>query len=406
VDFDLGFHLTGEEEEEEGAVAAAAEEEEERKKLRRFLLKELKESCIMSLAPPVSSLTSQQDRYSSSGRFRDGGDSMQFPSSTPISLAPSFASVQSSPRPHTPQPVSSNINDRLPLSVGFNQDHGCFSCGTQSGFRIYNSDPFTETIRRDFDGAGIAIVEMLFRSSIFSLVGGGRTPRYSPNKVMIWDDHQGRCIGELSFRSQVRAVKLRRDRIVVVLEDKIYVYNLADLKLLHQIETFSNIKGICALSPASASCVLACPGQRKGEIRIELYSVKKTRFLQGHDSSLACMALCLNGALLATASTKGTLIRIFSTVDGVKLQEVLPHTILDLHPRANLLLWSHQCRQLLRMSMCCKISSRKLSSGCCTLSQQNFIQNARSKFFVWVLVFCMCSWSALTGFSLFVVPKL
>jgi hypothetical protein len=406
VDFDLGFHLTGEEEEEEGAVAAAAEEEEERKKLRRFLLKELKESCIMSLAPPVSSLPSQQDRYSSSGSFRDGGDSMQFPSSTPISLAPSFASVQSSPRPHTPQPVSSNINDRLPLSVGFNQDHGCFSCGTQSGFRIYNSDPFTETIRRDFDGAGIAIVEMLFRSSIFSLVGGGRTPRYSPNKVMIWDDHQGRCIGELSFRSQVRAVKLRRDRIVVVLEDKIYVYNLADLKLLHQIETFSNIKGICALSPASASCVLACPGQRKGEIRIELYSVKKTRFLQGHDSSLACMALCLNGALLATASTKGTLIRIFSTVDGVKLQEVLPHTILDLHPRANLLLWSHRCRQLLRMSTCCKNPSRKLSSGCCTLSQQNFIQNARSKFFVWVLVFCMCSWSALTGFSLFVVPKL
>jgi len=321
VDFDLGLHPTGEEEEEEeGAVAAAAEEEE--KKLRRFLLKELKESCIMSLAPPVSSLPSQQDRYSSSGSFRDGGDSMQFPSSTPISLAPSFASVQSSPRPHTPQPVSSNNNDRMPLSVGFNQDHGCFSCGTQSGFRIYNSDPFTETIRRDFDGAGIAIVEMLFRSSIFALVGGGKTPRYSPNKVMIWDDHQGRCIGELSFRSQVRAVKLRRDRIVVVLEDKIYVYNLADLKLLHQIETFSNIKGICALSPASASCVLACPGQRKGEIRIELYSVKKTRFLQGHDSSLACMALCRNGALLATASTKGTLIRIFSTADGVKLQEL------------------------------------------------------------------------------------
>lgn len=29
---------------------------------------------------------------------------------------------------------------------------------------------------------------------------------------MIWDDHQNRCIGELSFRSDVYSVRLRRDR--------------------------------------------------------------------------------------------------------------------------------------------------------------------------------------------------
>ena len=105
------------------------------------------------------------------------------------------------------------------------------------------SDPFKETFQRDFHKGGIGCVEMLFRCNILALVGGGKNPRYPLNKVMIWDDHQNRCIGELSFRSEVRAVKLRRDRVVVVLEYKIYVYNFADLKLVDHIETTQNTKG-------------------------------------------------------------------------------------------------------------------------------------------------------------------
>ncbi|KAK8588246.1 hypothetical protein V6N13_087190 [Hibiscus sabdariffa] len=232
------------------------------------------------------------------------------PNSTPHFNTPSDAIAPAAPPPSL-------------LHLSFNQDHGCFAVGIDHGFRIYNCDPFREIFRRDFNrGGGIGVVEMLFRCNILALVGGGPDPQYPPNKVMIWDDHQSRCIGELSFRSEVRSVRLRRDRIVVVLEQKIFVYNFADLKLLHQIETIANPKGLCAVSQGAGSLVLVCPGLQKGQVRVEHYASKRTKFIMAHDSRIACFALSQDGQLLATTSTKGTLVRIYNTVDGSLLQEV------------------------------------------------------------------------------------
>lgn len=240
-------------------------------------------------------------------------------------------SVSSEP-PQLPQTVETTVSSTAVepaasqpslLHLSFNQDHGCFAAGTDRGFRIYNCDPFREIFRRDFDrGGGIGVVEMLFRCNILALVGGGPDPQYPCNKVMIWDDHQSRCIGELSFRSAVRGVRLQRDRIIVILEQKVFVYNFADLKLLHQIETIANPKGLCAVSQLSTSLVLVCPGLQKGQVRVEHYASRRTKFIMAHDSRIACFALTTNGQLLATASTKGTLVRIFNTVDGNLLQEV------------------------------------------------------------------------------------
>mmetsp|Transcript_39355 Transcript_39355/g.45186 ORF Transcript_39355/g.45186 Transcript_39355/m.45186 type:complete len:80 (+) Transcript_39355:193-432(+) len=78
-----------------------------------------------------------------------------------------------------------------------------------------------------------------------ALVGGGSKPKYSSDKVMIWDDNQAKCIGELKYKSPVKGVQMNKDTIVVVLQDRLYVYEFSNLKIRDAIETYDNPDGIC-----------------------------------------------------------------------------------------------------------------------------------------------------------------
>lgn len=168
---------------------------------------------------------------------------------------------------------------------------------------------------------------MLFRCNILALVGGGSHPKYPTNKVMLWDDLQQKIIGELVFKENVLAVRLRKDKVVVVLEKKIYVYNFKDLSLQGNIETCSNPLGLCSISYEKDETVLACPDKEKGRVKVNIYtgdseSEEISNVLEAHNSSLSCISLNYSGTLLATASEKGTIIRLYNPHSGEALQEL------------------------------------------------------------------------------------
>lgn len=166
------------------------------------------------------------------------------------------------------------------------------------------------------------MVIMLNRTNILALVGSDNNVDYKRSKVIIWDDHQKKSLSELKFNQDVMNVKLRKDKIVVVSRDKIYVFNLSTFQNMDIIETGDNSHGIVAVSYDPSQTILAYPDKKKGGVRIKNYEKSIVFSVKAHDNNIAQITLTFDGSLLATASDQGTLIRIFSTENGNLLQEV------------------------------------------------------------------------------------
>ena len=93
------------------------------------------------------------------------------------------------------------------------------------------------------------------------------------------------------------------------------------MRLLHSIRNIpSNNKGLCTLSLSSH---LAYPiSTTNGELQIfDAGNLESKLSIKAHDSLLSAMTFSFNGVLLATASEKGTVIRVFCVKNGQKVHE-------------------------------------------------------------------------------------
>eukprot|EP00771_Trimastix_marina_P000386 gnl/Trimastix_PCT/1404.p1 GENE.gnl/Trimastix_PCT/1404~~gnl/Trimastix_PCT/1404.p1 ORF type:complete len:359 (+),score=54.79 gnl/Trimastix_PCT/1404:54-1130(+) len=209
------------------------------------------------------------------------------------------------------------------LFLCFNQDQTIVSCGTKFGFRSYYCDPFSPFIRNEFPGENIHLVEMLFHNKTLALVGdGGSLDRKT---IVFWEDVQQKAIAQRHFEGIIRGVRLRRDRLIVVLDTKVIVSQLHPAQQIAEIPTRSNPRGLCAVSSSTEQFRLAVPSPEVGQVLVEQFldgpaPIEFT--LNAHENHIACLALNVDGSRLATASEKGTLVRIFNLDTRELVREV------------------------------------------------------------------------------------
>jgi autophagy-related protein 18 len=206
------------------------------------------------------------------------------------------------------------------VSVSLNSDSSCVSIGSQRGFRVCQLSPFK---RHNFNmKGGIGICEMLGCSSLIAIVGGGDSPAFSSRRLRVFNTSTSTAIREMNFDYPIVAVRLNTRFLVVVLALQVHIFNIDTMKKTQVLDTPHNPHGLCTLQTMadnSSNRVLLCfPGSTdKGDVVVfNLAGQKVDEVVEAHQTPIAAMVLSSDGHYLATASVKGTLIRIFDVSNG------------------------------------------------------------------------------------------
>jgi autophagy-related protein 18 len=177
-------------------------------------------------------------------------------------------------------------------------------------------------------GEAFTAVAQLGSSSLLAVVA-----RTSPRALQLLNTTDGTVMRQINCRTAVLGVRMTRDRLVVRLRAAAHVFDLDTLERLATVECGHASRAAFALSPPTV--MVFNVGTAKMELRrvqpllvlpsaqtagsvdvVDAATLRLIRVVAAHRTDVACLALSADGALLATASTRGTVVRVFSLVDA------------------------------------------------------------------------------------------
>jgi WD40 repeat protein len=147
---------------------------------------------------------------------------------------------------------------------------------------------------------------------------------------------------QMQTGGDVRAVRVHRDWTAVVYDRRLCVFGPGQIGaapgrdknhgMMRAVDTVDNPHGICAVTSSGptepgggAPFAFACPGAELGELRVERWVAGEFVPLvirAAHASRINAVAMSPDGRLVATASVRGTIVRVFRTTDGRLIGEV------------------------------------------------------------------------------------
>ena len=204
-----------------------------------------------------------------------------------------------------------NMNKNKNLYISKNQTNDCITIVNQSGFKIYNINPFKLNFKRELNEK-ISIIKLFYKTNILVFI---KSNDYY--KLHIWDDIQLKIVGEIKINNKIINFDINRKVIVICTAEYLYIYNFNGLTFNKKIKTFYN--NVSSFSLYNE--FIAYPSIELGYINIENYNNNKIIKIKAHLTIIQLITFSNNGKFIATTSEKGTIIRLYYCNNGNLFKE-------------------------------------------------------------------------------------
>ena len=188
-------------------------------------------------------------------------------------------------------------------SITLASDQNSICVSTSRGFAVYQTSDFSLTYSHSHD-CPVLYAESVASSSLILLLTDCR--------VTLWSCSDNKAVASIDFEAaaNVNAVRSNSRRVMASLaNDRILFFELKSLRVLSSLE-----ESATAISLAGGSeHGYAAWGKKDGSVTIvDSYTLGKVGSVAAHSSPISAVALSPMGNFLATASERGTVVRVFN----------------------------------------------------------------------------------------------
>ena len=127
-------------------------------------------------------------------------------------------------------------------------------------------------------------------------------------------------MNQLIVSSNIKNIKIKRTKIFIIEENNIKVFTLGNYENIDSLKTFKNKNGIFGISLDSKLNIISYPSPDIGKIIIKDYNKKNednfiVNEISAHKNEIIALVMNYEGTLIASASERGTIIKIFRTIN-------------------------------------------------------------------------------------------